>query len=179
MKVMAIKTPFVLAMLLMLSSISANVMAVDAYGGLSVGYTIADRQAPNDDEATTAGKIFFGAMLVGPVGIEATYYSLGKYNAGDDEYSGTGVTLVGSMEVGYALLFAKAGVINWKWLDNTGPTEVTDTNTTYGLGMNLFIDNHVMFRAELEHFTKVGEDTAGGNVGVDMRLISFGLNFLF
>lgn len=169
----------VLAGLLILLPVSVSAKDMGMYGGLGFGYSVLEVDAPNTDRASTAGKLYFGARVLGPLGVEAAYYDLGKYNSGDDKVTGTGITAVGNLDTKSAMLFIKAGVIDWTVEDVPNGTEVTGTDITYGLGINLALEKNLVFRAELEHFSKIGKDDATATPGNNMKLLSFGVNFKF
>jgi len=159
----------------------ASVMAkgIGAYGGLGYGYSILESNTSSNKDASTAGKIYGGIRLFGPLGVEFGYYDLGKYNAGDDKVNATVITAVGNFDTKFAVLFVKAGIVDWTVQDVPNNTEVSGTDTTYGFGINLPLDKNVVFRTELEHFSKVGKDTPNGQLGNNMKLLSFGINFMF
>lgn len=165
--------------ILMFLPASAMANGIGAYGGLGYGYSILESNTSSNKDASTAGKIYGGIRLLGPLGVEFGYYNLGKYNAGDDKINATTITAVGNFDTKFAILFVKAGIVDWTVEDVPNNTEVSGTDTTYGFGINLALDKDVVFRTELEHFSKVGKDTPNGQLGNNMKLLSFGVNFMF
>ena len=165
--------------IIMLLPVPAVASEFGGYGGLGYGYSILESNTTSDKEASTAGKIYAGARIFGPLGIEAAYYDLGKYNAGDDKIKANSITAVVNIDVHTASLFIKGGIIDWTVQDIPNNTEISGTDTTYGFGINLPLDKNVVFRTELEHFSKVGKDTPNGQIGNDMKLLSFGVSFVF
>lgn len=90
-----------------------------------------------------------------------------------------GVDAVANLDIRGMTLYAKGGLVEWTETDLASGAEVTGEDVTYGIGINLPVDRHVLVRTELEYFRKVGKDDATSDPGKDMSLITFGLNFKF
>ncbi len=174
----AIQWSFLSSVLLILPNLS-YAADLGIYGGVGMGYAILKEQAPNADKSDTGAKLYGGMRIVGPLAIEAGYYNLGKYSNQEQKITGTSITAVGNVYTRSVNIFAKAGIFNWTLDDSASGTSLSDTDTTFGLGMNIPIEKNVSVRMEWEHFAKIGKDAASTSPGQDMSLLSFGVNFMF
>ena len=153
-------------------------LEVEVYGGLGTGYAV-QKQLSGDDTTDTAEKAYVGTRFLGPLGVELAYYNLGKYNNGSEEVTGRSAAMVLNLDIRGMTLFAKGGVIEWTETDLSSGVEISGEDMTYGAGINLPVDRHVLFRTELERFSNIGEDAVSGTPGKDMWLLTFGVNFKF
>lgn len=165
-------------MILGLIPLNTQALEVDVYGGFGAGLA-AQKQNGSDDTSDSGEKAYFGSRFLGPLGIEAAYYNLGKYNNGVTEVTAIGLDAVANLDIRGMTFYAKGGLIEWTETDLVTNSEVTGKDVTYGIGLNLPVDRHVLVRTELEQFRKIGKDDASGNPGKDMVLMSFGINFKF
>lgn len=149
------------------------------YGGLGAGYSVLENTAPATATASSAAKVYLGLDLLGPFGVEATYYNLGKYSDGNEQVSATSLALVARLNTSVGSLFVKGGGANWKVKDVANTVEVTGNDVMYGLGFSVPIAMRTVLRIEWEHFKKVGEDTANAVKGNDISLMTFSINFIF
>lgn len=169
---------FAVALTLLVLPGFAQALEVDVYGGFGTGYAV-QKQDTGDDTTDTGEKAYIGTRFLGPFGIEVAYYNLGKYNNATEEVTGASAVAVANLDIRGMTLFAKGGVLQWKETDLVSGTEISGEGVTYGLGINLPVDKHVLFRTELERFGKVGKDAASSDPGKDMWMLSFGVNFRF
>lgn len=156
----------------------APALEVDVYGGFGAGYAV-QRQTTGDKTTDSAGKVYVGSRFLGPLGVEISYYNLGLYNNGTDKIKGASAAAVANLDIRGMTLFAKGGVVRWTKTDVTNGADVSGEDVSYGFGINLPVDKHVLVRTEIERFRKVGKDAANGDPGKDMSMLSFGLNFRF
>lgn len=167
----------VAGMLLLLPGIG-QALEVDVYGGFAAGYAI-QKQDTGDDTTDAGEKVYIGTRFLGPIGVEIAYYNLGKYNNRNDEVTVAGASVVANLDIRGMTLFAKGGVVEWTEKDLTNDTKIKGEDFAYGVGINLPVDRHVLFRTELEYFKDVGKDDATSIPGKNMWLLSFGVNFKF
>lgn len=165
--------------LLLLWPGAGHALDVDVYGGFATGYAVQKQDAPSNDTTDTGEKAYLGTRFLGPIGIEVAYYNLGKYENQSVEVTALGATVVGNVDIRGMTLFAKAGVMGWTETDLATGTDTTGEDVTYGIGINLAVDKHILFRTELERFRKVGKDKASNDPGTEMSMLSFGINFRF
>lgn len=149
------------------------------YGGLGMGYSVMENPPPATSTASAAGKIYVGLDLLGPFGVEAAVYDLGKYGDGNEKITATNVSLVARVNTSMGSLFIKGGAANWKVKDTQNNTEVSGNDVMYGLGFDVPMAPRTVFRAEWEHFNKVGKNTANTVKGNDISLLTFSINFIF
>lgn len=166
------------ALLLFLPGVS-HALEVDVYGGFAAGYATQKQDAPTNDTTDTGLKAYLGTRFLGPIGVEAAYYNLGKYNSSANKVTAVGGDVMLNMDIRGMTVFAKGGVVGWTETDLASGAQTTGQDVTYGIGINLAVDRHVLFRTELELFRNVGKDSATSNPGNDMSLLSFGVNFQF
>lgn len=174
-----LKRAIVLAALLWLVPTLSQASGLLIYGGLGGGYSVMDNSSPTTASASSAGKVYLGMDLVGPFGIEATYYDLGKYSDGNEKVTASSVALVARLNTSMGSLYVKGGAANWKVKDIPNSTSVSGNDVMYGVGFDIPIAMTTVFRAEWENFNKVGKDTASAVKGNDIALLSFSLNFVF
>ena len=168
---------FYLLIFLLPGSVSA--LDVEAYGGLAAGYAVREQPAPANDHMDSGEKAYVGLRFLGPVGVEFAYYNLGTYNNKSMEVTALGADAVFSADIRGMSLFAKAGILGWEETDLGTGAGTKGQDVTYGIGVNLAVDRHVLFRTELEYFRKIGKDDATNDPGTEMSLLSFGINFSF
>lgn len=149
------------------------------YFGLSTGYAVKHQPSPDNDLMDSGEKAYVGIRFLGPVGLEISYYDLGKYDTETTAVTVVGAHAVFNQDIRGMTLFFKAGAIEWREKDLTTGGTLTGEDVSYGIGINLAVDRHVLFRTELERFRKVGRDTAAADPGTEMSLFSFGVNFQF
>lgn len=167
----------VLGMSLLFSAVGQTV-EVDVYGGFGAGHAV-QKQLTGDDTTDTGEKAYIGTRFLGPLGIEISYYNLGKYNNATKEVTIVSAAAVASLDIRGMTLFAKGGVIEWTEKDLSNDTKIKGEDFAYGIGINLPVDKHVLFRTELEYFKHVGKDDSTNTPGKDMSMLSFGVNFQF
>lgn len=149
------------------------------YGGIGAGYSVMDNTPPATASASVAGKIYLGMDLFGPFGVEAAVYDLGKYGDGNEKVTATNISLVARLNTNLGSLFAKGGAANWSVKDIQNNTDVSGNDVMYGLGFDVPMAVRTIFRAEWEHFNKVGKDSANTVKGNDVSLLTFSINFIF
>lgn len=169
---------FSIALILLVFPRFTQALEVDVYGGLATGYSV-QKQATGDDTTDIGEKVYLGTRFLGPVGIEVAYYNLGKYNNATQEVTGTSAVVVANLDIRGMTLFVKGGIIEWTETELVSGTQLSGEDVTYGLGINLPVDKHVLFRTELERFSNVGKDAISSEPGKDMWMLSFGVNFQF
>lgn len=166
--------------LFLLQTNLSHASEIGGYAGVGAGYAVLDELEPDTDQADVGTKLYGGIRLFGPLGIEAGVYNLGTYNTEQDKVTGTVISAVANLDTKSVSLFAKAGIINWKSKDITpGGVAISGTDTAIGLGINIPIEKRLIFRAEWERFSKIGKDTPSANPGMNLSLLTFGVNFMF
>ena len=152
---------------------------VNNYFGFATGYGIKHQSDPANDLMDSGEKVYLGIRLFGHLGIEVAYYDLGRYDNETSDVTVVGASAVFSRDIRGMTIFAKAGLVEWREKDLASGATLDDTDASYGIGINLAVDRHVLFRTELERFKNVGRNTATADQGDDMSLFSFGVNFQF
>lgn len=156
----------------------SQALEVDVYGGFGVG-TTTQRNTSNDMTSDTAEKYYIGSRFLGPLGIELSYHDLGRYNNATEEVKGVSAVALANLDIRGMTLYAKGGVTRWSQTDLPTGTKIRGEDVTYGFGINLPVDRHVLVRTEIERFTNVGKNDTSGAPGTDISMLSFGLNFTF
>ncbi|MDH5447223.1 MAG: outer membrane beta-barrel protein [Gammaproteobacteria bacterium] len=165
--------------LLLLIPASASAWDVDVYGGMSSGFSVREQKDPANDHVDGGEKIYFGTRFLGPIGLEFTYYNLGKFENETTEVRAMGAAMLFNFDVRGMTVFAKGGIVGWEERYLLTSTKEKGQDVMFGLGINLAVDKHVLFRTEIERFRKVGKDDNTGAAGTEMTLLSFGVNFRF
>jgi len=168
----------VLAGLVLLLPGLGQTLEVEFYGGLAAGHAV-QKQESADDTSDTSEKLYLGSRFLGPLGVEIAYHNLGKYNNAAEEITTASAVAVANLDIRGMTLFAKGGLFEWTETDLASGAEITGEDIIYGIGINLPVDKHVLFRTELEQFSKVGENDVSGTPGKDISMLSFGVNFKF
>ena len=157
----------------------SQALDVDVYGGLGTGHVVQKNSPPNDDSSDTGEKVYLGSRFLGPIGLEIAYYDLGQYENHTSEAYVYGASAVFYHDIRGMSLFAKAGIIEWNKSDIATGAKTSGEDVSYGFGINLAVDKHVLFRTEIEYFRKVGKNETTGDPGTEMSMLSFGVNFRF
>lgn len=158
---------------------AANALEVDTYMGFATGYAVRQQPAPANDDVDSGEKVYLGLRFLGPVGVEFAYYDLGQYNNQTMDVTALGADAVFHMDIRGMSLFAKAGIIGWEETDLGSGAKTKGEDASYGIGINLAVDKHVLFRTELERFRRIGRDKATNDPGTEMSLLSFGILFRY
>ena len=153
-------------------------LEIDVYGGMGAGYSV-QKQVTGDDTTDSSEKAYLGTRFLGPLGLELAYYNFGKYTNATEEVTATSAVVVLNLDIRGMTLFVKGGRVKWTETNLGGGMKRSGSDQTYGFGINLPVDRHVLFRTELEFFSGVGEDVATNDLGKDMWMLSFGVNFRF
>lgn len=169
--------PFLLILLLLPGTGLAS--EVETYFGLASGFAVREQQDPANDHVDDGQKIYLGIRFLGPIGLEFAKYNLGKYENETMEVTAYGADIVFNIDIRGMSVFAKGGIIGWEETDMATGAVDKGQDTTFGFGINLAVDRHVLFRTEIERFRKVGKDDTTGDPGTEMTMLSFGVNFRF
>jgi OmpA-OmpF porin, OOP family len=142
------------------------------------------------DEKDTAWRIFGGYKINRNFSVEAGYHQLGEARAsgpgGNIEFDANALELValGALPLGNQFsLYGKAGFYRGETKVTgstllTGPLSIKETNTdlTYGVGVQYDMSRQLGIRAEWQRYADMGDDSIGKT---DVDVMSIGVVFRF
>ena len=145
---------------------SAQAAQPGAYIGVGAGS--AHDEILNEDES--AFKFYGGVNLTPHIGLELGYVDLGSYINGVLTQDGISYELIGYIPVSSNIdLYGRAGFFDWEVA--TSFSSNTGTDTTFGVGIQAQLEEHLSLRGEYQTFL----DVDGGDV--DLYSASLNLHF--
>jgi len=145
-----------------------TVLAVQpgGYFGMGAGATHDDIL----DEDDSGFKFYGGVNLNHHIGLELGYVDLGSYANGALTQDGISYELIGYLPLSPNVdLYGRAGFFSWEVA--TSFASHTGTDTTFGVGLQAQIQQHVSLRGEYQTFL----DVDGGDV--DLYSASINIHF--